>query len=257
MTSITRGNIQSVDRALKILKLFKHDDLLGISEISRKLDLPKGTVHGLVKTLERNGFLKKSEENQRYSCGVEAFKLGMSVAVRMDLRRIASQRARILCDEVQESVHLAVLLDGMCVNIEQFSPDKQFLLIPQVGSAVPAHCTATGKALLSQLQPEQLEAVIRRTGLPRYTQYTVTDERQLQRYLQEVRDRGYAVSNQEALLGLSCVGAPIRDYTGKVAAAISVAGSTESVMENGRHLFIVDAVRKAAADISSDLGYEG
>ncbi len=252
----SRSGIQSVDRALHILKLFKEYDELGISMISRLLGLPKGTVHGLVKTLERNGFLEKNDKTQRYRCGMEAFKLGMSFAARMDLRRISANRAQKLCEEIQETVHLAVLMDGMCLNVDQFSPARPFLLIPQVGSAVPAHCTATGKVLLSQLNEEQLHAVIERSGLIGYTKYTVANIDDLQLQIQEVRDKGYAISNQEALLGLTCIGAPIKDYTGSITAAISVAGSTETVMKEGRRRKIIDAVIRAADDISSDLGFE-
>lgn len=255
-SSVSPGAIQSVERALNILKLFKEYDELGITQLSQLMELPKGTVHGLVKTLEQNGFLEKTSETQRYRCGVEVFKLGMSIAVRMDVRRIASDRAQELCRLVQETVHLAVLMDGMCVNIDRFSPSKPFLLIPQVGSAVPAHCTATGKVLLSQLTDEQLQALVERNELSAYTEHTVTDLEALRRQLQQVRERGYAVSNQEALLGLTCIAAPIRDFTGSIAAAISVAGGTESVMEKERNRMIINAVTGTAAAISSDLGYE-
>lgn len=256
VSSEAGGSIRSAERALNILKLFKEEDEAGISEISRKLNLPKGTVYGLVKTLVQSGFLEKNEETRRYRCGVEIFRLGMRVAVSMDIRRISAECARKLCEEVREAVHLSVLMDGMCVNVDQFNPVKQFLLIPQVGSAVPAHCTATGKCLLSQLSDEQLQTVIKRVGLPRYTPHTITEETELRRQLQEIRDREFAVADQEALLGLSCVGAPIKDYSGKVVAAISVAGSTETVMKKERFREIVRAVKRAAGDIADKLGYE-
>lgn len=255
-SSISRGGIQSVERALDILTLFKENSELGITQISGILGLPKGTVHGLVKTLEERGFLEKDPENKRYRCGLEAFKLGISMAMRMDVRQIASERAQSLCNEIQETVHLAVLIDGMCVNIDRFSPLKPFMLIPQLGSAVPAHCTATGKVLLSQLNEEQLDAIIERSGLVRYTKYTITEIDILKEQLQEVRAKGYAISNQEALVGLSCMAAPIRDYTGAIAAAISIAGSTETIMEEKRFKTVVAATKAAADDISKKLGYE-
>lgn len=255
--SISKGSIQSVERALNILKLFKDNEELGITQIASLLNLPKGTVHGLVKTLEKNGFVGQNEENQKYHCGVESFKLGMNSAMRMDMRRLASQRAQKLTDKLEETVHLAVLMNGMCVIIERFSPSKPFLLIPQVGSAVPAHCTATGKVLLSQLNDDQLKAVVERCGLESYTKHTVTDLDKLILQLDEVRRRGYALSEQEALLGLTCIAAPIKDYTGSVTASLSVAGSSESFMEEGRTDEIIAAVIEAARDISSCLGYEG
>ncbi len=254
--SVSTGTIQSVERALNILKLFKDNEELGITQIASLLNLPKGTVHGLVKTLEKNGFVEQNEGNLKYHCGMESFKLGMISAMRMDLRRLASQRAQKLTDELEETVHLAVLMNGMCVIIDRFSPSKPFLLIPQVGSAVPAHCTATGKVLLSQMNDTQLKAVVERCKLDSYTKHTVTNLEELRQQLEEVRLKGYAISDQEALLGLTCIAAPVKDYTGSVTASLSVAGSSESFMEKGRKETVIAAVVEAAKDISSCLGYE-
>jgi IclR family transcriptional regulator, KDG regulon repressor len=180
----------------------------------------------------------------------------MISAMRMDLRRLASRRAQKLTDELEETVHLAILMNGMCVIIDRFSPSKPFLLIPQVGSAVPAHCTATGKVLLSQMNDTQLKAVVERCKLDSYTKHTVSNLEQLRQQLEEVRLKGYAISDQEALLGLTCIAAPIMDYTGSVTASLSVAGSSESFMEEGRTDNVIDAVVEAAKEISSCLGYE-
>lgn len=253
---VAGGGVQAVERALHILNLFKEYDELGITQMSEFLNLPKGTVHGLVKTLVQKGFLEQNELTQRYRCGVEVFKLGMNVARRLDIRRIAGERAGKLSDETQETVHLAVLMDGMCVNVARYTPARPFLLIPQVGTAVPAHCTATGKVLLSQLNDEQLQAVIDRNGLPGYTEYTVTDPAELRSRLDEVRARGYAVSDQEALLGLTCLAAPIKDHTGAIVAAISVAGGTAAITEKERLHWLIGAVITAGADISAGLGFE-
>lgn len=252
---VTGGGVQSVERALHILNLFKEHDELGITRIAEILNLPKGTVHGLVKTLVQNGFLEQNDQTQRYRCGVEVFKLGMSVARRIDIRHIAAERARKLCDATQETVHMAVLMDGMCVNVARYTPARPFLLIPQVGTAVPAHCTATGKVLLSQLNDEQLQAVIDHNGLQGYTRHTITDPAELRRHLEEVRRKGYAVSDQEALLGLTCLAAPVRDHTGTIVAAISVAGGADSIMEKEKLDWLLEAVITAAAEISSGLGY--
>jgi len=251
------GSVQSVARAMKILKLFKTHEELGITQIAQKLNLSKSTVYGLVQALKVEGFLEKNSNNKSYICGLEAFKLGMSFASRMDLRNISAERARTLSEEVGETVHLSVMLGGRCINVARFNPDRLFMLIPQLGTFIPAHCTAMGKVLLASLNREQLHSTIKEVGLDNYTPYTITSLQDLENQLEKVRQQGYAVSNQEALLGLSCVAAPIRDYTGQVAAAISVAGSTESLMQKDRKEKTIHEVVKAALDISNRLGYEG
>lgn len=250
-----KGLVRSVSRALTILMLFKDHDELGIANISKMLGIPKGTVHALVKTLAQHDFLEKNESTQKYRCGLEAFQLGMSFARRMDLRRIAAAELEKLCYRVDETVHMAVLVNGMCVNVDRFSPNKPFLLIPQTGSAIPAHCTATGKVLLSQLSEEQLNAVIEKCGLDKYTDYTVDNIDALKKHLKMVRENGYAISDQEAIIGLTCIAVPIRDHSGSIVAAISIAGDTQSLTSNNKRNDCILMISESAEKISSYLGY--
>lgn len=250
-----KGLVRSVSRAVKILMLFKEHDELGIANISQMLGIPKGTVHALVKTLAQHDFLEKNESTQKYRCGLEAFRLGMSFAMRMDLRRIAAAELESLCYRADETVHMAVLVNGMCVNVDRFSPNKPFLLIPQSGSAIPAHCTATGKVLLSQLSEDQLNAVIERCGLVKYTDYTVDNIDTLKKHIDQIRKDGYAISDQEAVIGLTCIAVPIRDHSGSIVAAISIAGDTQSITNNNKQHEYIEMISESAEKISSYLGY--
>lgn len=250
-----KGLIRSVSRAVTILMLFKDHDELGIANISKMLGIPKGTVHALVKTLAHHDFLEKNESTQKYRCGLEAFQLGMSFARRMDLRRIAAAELEKLCYKVDETVHMAVLVNGMCVNVDRFSPNKPFLLIPQTGSAIPAHCTATGKVLLSQLSEDQLNAVIEKCGLVKYTEYTIDNINTLKTHLKQVREDGYAISDQEAIIGLTCIAVPIRDNSGSIVAAISIASDTQSVANDNKKNDYIQMISETAVKISSYLGY--
>lgn len=254
--SLSKGGIQSIRRALAILALFKENKELGITQIANALSLAKGTVHGLVKTLESCGYLEQNPHNQKYSYGIEVFKIGLTFASRMDLREVATGHARKLCDDLDETVFIAVLLGGMCVIVDRYSPNRPFILVPQIGSSIPAHCTAIGKVLLAGITEIQLEKVIKTVGLASYTANTIVDLKKLKEVLEEVREKGYNVTHQEALLGLSCVAAPIRNHSGQVVAAISVSASTDSISSNKRLSKIIAKVISAAQDISTAMGFE-
>lgn len=255
-SSISKGSIQSVQRALRVLGLFKTAGEIGVTDMATAVGLPKGTVHGLVKTLEKEGFVEQNPRNQKYRLGAELFRLGLVAASRMDLRKVAAEKAQQLCEELDETVYVSVLLGGACVIASRCVPDRLFLLVPQIGTSVPAHCTAMGKVLLAALSDEQLEETVRNVGLEKFTQHTIDDLDALKKTLKDVLRDGYSVTHQEALLGLSCVAAPIRDYTGEVVASLGVASNTQSLKERKRLEEVVGAVIAAAQDASSAMGCE-
>lgn len=255
-SSISKGSIQSVERALRILGLFKASGEIGITEMASAVDLPKGTVHGLVKTLEKMGFVEQNPMTQKYRLGAELFQLGLVAASRMDLRKAAAEKARQLCDQLGETVYVSVLLGGACVIATRCIPDRPFLLVPEIGTSVPAHCTAMGKVLLAALSDEQLEETVRNVGLEKFTQYTIDDLDELKQTLEGVVKDGYSVTHQEALLGLSCVAAPIRDYTGEIVASLGMASSTQSLEKRARLKEVIEAVVIAARETSKAMGYE-
>lgn len=256
-SDVPGGSIQSVERALNILRLFKGSEELGITQISTALDLPKGTVHGLVKTLEKCGYLEQNLQTQKYSHGIEVFKMGYLYSSRSALRRLATEKARELSKEINELTYVAVLIGFTCVIFIRCDPPVPILLGYQNGSTIPVHCTALGKVLLSGLSEARLEELIRQTELKRFTEHTITDVRILKEKLEEIREKGYGINRQEAIPGLSCIAAPVRNYAGEVISSISTTCTAESLKDEARLSYLVSKVVKAAEDISVSLGYDG
>ena len=131
-----------------------------------------------------------------------------------------------LTDVTGETSHLAVLNDGQVLYVDKVESTRSLRMPSQVGKRLPVHCTGVGKALIAFLPEEVLKGVLARRGMPRMTAHTITDRDLFMRQLGDVRERGYAVDNEEIDEGLTCIAAVVRDHTSHVVAAISIAGPT-------------------------------
>ncbi len=249
------NQIRSVAKALMILDLLTENPHgLSLSAISRKLNMAKSTTHGILSTMRDFGYIEQSPFNGYYKLGMRLFEAGNVIANNMDVRRIAIPYIQKLVDEVHETVHLAVLDKGEVLYIDKQECIRSFRIISQVGSRLPAHCTGVGKALLAYLPAEEVKRIIATKGLQRYTKHTITDPVKLEAELESIRKQGYALDNQEIMESLQCVAAPIRNYDGKVCAAISVSGVSSRI--KGEMLqTIIGLVLDTAGAISSELGY--
>lgn len=249
------SRIRSVAKALMILDLLaaKQSDM-SLGEIARELDLPKSTLHGLLSTMRDFGYVEQSPFDGRYRLGVRLFEIGNIVANNWDVRRVAAPYIQKLVDELGETVHLVILDKGEVLYIDKRESHQSLRIVSQVGMRLPAHCTGVGKVLLAYLSPGEVKRIIATRGLPRYTRNTITDPHRLEAELEKIRAAGYAVDNEEIMDSLRCVAAPLRNYEGKVCAAISVAGPVAR-LEGERFQLAVELVTRTAAAISAGLGY--
>lgn len=246
--------IQSVDRALNILCQFDRQvQELGVTELSALLGLSKSTVHGLVKTLEMRGFLARNPENGKYRLGLKLFELGVAYAAAIELQQAARPAAQKLSAQYDEAVHIAIYAGGMAVFIMRIEPRLQVLAFPRVGASLPAHATALGKVLLAHLPAEESQEYLEE-NLYALTRYTITSPELMLKEMAAICDRGYGVDQEEAMGGISCVAAPIKDHTAEVIAAISLSGPVEKILGE-KHTEIIRDVIIAARQISLTLGF--
>lgn len=250
------SSVQSVERSIAILKSFSLEKPeRAVGELGRELGLHKSTVSRLMMTLERGGLLQRDPATKRYRLGIGLISLAGQVVSYMDVREVARSVLRPLAEDCGESVNLVVLDRGQVVNLEQFVPPaRQVKNIGRVGRRMCPHCTAAGKVLLAALPPERWKRVLP-ARLERFTPRTVTDLVQLEEELAQVRERGYAIAQEELEDGLNAVAAPVRDHTGSVVAAASVAGPAYRVTPE-LFLYLVERLREATDTISRHLGYE-
>lgn len=248
--------IQSVARAMDILEHFNRKKDMGISEISECMGLSKSTVYGLVNTLVSYGYLEQNCETKKYKLGMKLFEMGCTVEKRMDLRN----EARPFCEKISkrygQTVHLATHYEGEVVYIDKFDMPDFLITYSQVGKRAPMSCTGVGKAMLAYLPWEYAQKYILSKEFSIKTPKSIKDEAMLAQNLETVRQRGYAMDDEEIEIGLKCVAAPIFNYKKQPVAAISLSGManrmTDDVLVDMAHDVI-----ECAADISYQLGYRG
>jgi DNA-binding IclR family transcriptional regulator len=252
-TGRRRSRIQSVDRAAEILKaLASGPRRLGVSQLADQLDLTRPTVHGLLQTLQTHGFVEQDAESGKYQLGAGLLHLGNSYLDLNELRSRSLVHAERLAERTVAAVRVGVLHGGSVVVVHHvFRPDTGFGVL-EVGSQLPAHASALGKAMLAYAPAEVIDDLTAE-ALPRLTRSTLTAAA-LRAQLAEVRERGVARERDEAVLGESCLAAPISDHTGRAVGAIGVVGETAELLPRMPPKALVTAVTEAARAISRELG---
>ena len=249
-----RMRLSSVANSIRLTKAFsEHENEMGISALASRLGLAKSTVHRLATTLVEYDILEQNRETGKYRLGLALFELGTLVRRNMDAASQAQGEIHALAEASGETVQLAIL-DHLSVLYIRIRESRQAVRMSSgLGSRAPAHCTSVGKALLA-FQPAEVVKQTIDNGLQRYTDKTITDPALLMEELASIRQRGYAIDDEEIEVGLRCIAAPIRDHSGRVTASISVAAPVQRMSKKTVQTTIPSVV--AAADaISRRLGY--
>ncbi|WP_054032762.1 IclR family transcriptional regulator [Desulfatitalea tepidiphila] len=248
-------SIQSVDRALQILALFSHRcPVLGVTEISRALDLSKGTVHGLIRTLLQQGFLQQDLPGRKYRLGLKIYELGIILAGTLEINQKSAGLINQLAKSTQRVVRVAIWDGDSMVITSDAHPRPRAVLPHQFGPRVHAYCSAIGKAVLAHLGEDQVKQYLQRTELIAFTDMTITDPENLLADLEATRRRGYAIDRQEAVQGLVCIGAPVFQRDGQVAGSISLSGAAQR-MDEGKIEELAEELVKTTAEVSRYMGY--
>ena len=248
------GGIQSVERAVAVLKLFgEAEPELGVSELARRLKLHKSTVSRLLSTLEAGGFVQQDPRNGRYRLGLQLAALAGLALTQYELRDVARPLLTDLAEHALETTTLSVLDGDAVVNIDQVLAPHPVKHLGWIGRRMPLHCTAAGKPILAYLPPRALDRLLA-GPLTRYTQHTITNPDLMRRELERIRAQGFALAIEEYELELSAAGAPVRDHRGDVVASITLSGPTFRLP--APRLLELGAVVSATADrISARLGH--
>ncbi|MEU5683158.1 IclR family transcriptional regulator [Streptomyces venezuelae] len=247
-------NIQSLERAAAMLRLLAGGERrLGLSEIASALDLAKGTAHGILRTLQAEGFVEQDSASGRYQLGAELLRLGNSYLDVHELRARALVWTDDLARSSGESVHLGVLhQQGVLIVHHVFRPDDSRQVL-EVGAMQPLHSTALGKVLSAYDPVAHNEAV--EVERKTFTVHTVADAEGFEGVLDLTRARGYASDVEETWEGIASVAAPIHDRRRMPVGAVGVTGAVERVCKDGElRPELIAAVRDCARAVSRDLG---
>jgi DNA-binding IclR family transcriptional regulator len=247
------GHIQSIERAAAILRLLSGRRRLGVAELGGELGLPKGTVHGILRTLQAVGFVEQDADSGKYQLGAALLHMGSSYLDGNELRARALNWSDSLAARSMESVRIGTLHDRQVLVVHHvFRPDNSRQAL-EVGALLPAHGTALGKVLLAHHGYVAQELIA--NGLAGFTAATITDPDRLQEELAAVRERGWASESGELVEDRASIAAPIQDRRGLAVGAIGISGPAERLCSNGEpHAELVSYVREAARAVSRDLG---
>ena len=245
--------IQVIDRAFDILELLADErDGLGVTDIAARTGLNKSTAHRILSALGARGYVERSGRGI-YRNGLKLVDLASVHLNRVELKTEARPYLRELTARMNLTTHLAILDGTDAVYIDKVAVESSLRLYSQIGRRIPVHCSALGKSLLSGLSERELAALVSGYRFEVFTPTTPADAGVLLRQVAAVRERGYAVDDAEHEPGVRCIAAPIRDYRGKVVAAVSLTGPAEVVCP-ARETEIADWVVRTARDISRRMG---
>jgi IclR family acetate operon transcriptional repressor len=243
-----------VDRALSLIETLAEDDEgYRLSDLAIRTGLSTSTVHRLLATLEKRRFVQFDRYESKWHVGAQSFSVGATFARRRNFTAQAMPYLRKLRDQTRETANLAVVDDESIIVLTRIESREIMRSLTKVGGRVAMVASGVGKAVLATYSDDDVNAIIRRQGMPRLTEKSIVRPSELFRELQVIRRQGYAVDDEEARMGLRCVAAVVYSNCSEPLAAISVSGMT-SRMTDDRLPTIGRTVREVAAELTLALG---
>lgn len=219
---------QSAQRALHVIEVLSILGPSRLGDLAREAGLHKSTAHHFLRVLQNCGYVVQSPTTQAYRLTLKLFEVGYRVVASTGLRERSLPFMESLMHETGETVWLVMLDQGEAVRVEKIESHAVMRLSEAMGTRVPLHATAAGKAILAGNWPARWRQLLRPHmlpdgSLPTLTEHTITNIDALQEQCESIRERGYAVDDEESSAGIRAVAAPIADFAGDVSAAVSVA----------------------------------
>ncbi len=237
--------LPAVDRAMSLFELLADSQTgLTLSQLSRKLDIPKSTAHYLLHTLHTRGYVQREADGHRYSLGLRLADVAHADTAEASLRALALPYLQNLVARLGLTATVAVRHSAESVIVARVEARQDAGGGAWVGRHMDLHCTAQGKALLTDLSDEELSKIFAGRELARFTPKTISSISALKAHLVDVRTKGFAVNDEEMVLGVRAVAAPVVDSFGTVIACSSVRGSTQQIPTHfirqlGREMILV------------------
>ncbi len=232
ITNELKYPVKSLEKGLSILELMIAEGReFGLTEIVKNLGMQKGTAHRILSTLKSHRFIQQDPGTKKYGLGSLAFEMGSALTEGNFLRKAMRPALRELSEQCKEAISASILEYDEIKYIARFESRELLRVSIREGTRFPAHCTATGKILLSALPEEYLEKLYNtKRALARLTENSIPSFEKLTEELRRVRENDVAYDFEEALVGVNCVARPVRRKGGQVVAAISISGPVSRMM---------------------------
>ena len=245
--------ISAANRALAVLEQLSRHRAIGLEDLSREIKMAKPTVYRFLLTLQELGYARRVD-GDRWAMTLKLFNVGSRALDHLDLHSVARPVAEELAEDLGETVHMGVLEGDSAVYVLKIESKYTIRMFSRVGRRIPLYCTAIGKVLLAWAGPEERRAALEGARLTAFTPCTITTRQALEAELGRIKERGFARDAEEHESGIRCLGAPIFDRDGAVAAALSVSWPLFRY-DAGKEGERASAVMSAAARVSALLGY--
>jgi IclR family acetate operon transcriptional repressor len=248
------GKNQSLIRALTLLeRLSEAPGGVNLTDLSQQLGMPPATVHRLLSTFEELDFVEQDADLGLWFVGLKTFTVGNAFLNRRDFVASARPHMHRLVEQCGETINLGVIDQGEVVFISQVESQEVMRMIVRLGSRSPIHASGVGKALLANMSEQRVASILQLRGLARFTDHTIDNPVALREELEQVRQQGYALDDEEHAVGLRCVAAAIFDENGQALAAISLSGPKARIVDS-RLSELGNAIRQTAVEITQVLG---
>ncbi len=246
--------IQSLDKGLFVLELVEQaGHPVGLNELKLKLGWDKATVHRILATLERRGYLLRHPATKLYSLGLKVYALYDSLTRNFDIHDATHSYLVQVAEETGESTHLAVAVGKEIVFIDRVQSTEVLSVNTQIGAREPLFCTAIGRAILAYVPPDEIENYVQ-IPFVRYTSRTIGSVAALRSELVKVGQKGFAVDNEEYIEGIRCVAVPVFNHEHAPIAAMGISGPANRITSSrADHLGVI--LKKAAQQVSAQAGW--
>ncbi|MDD3656753.1 MAG: IclR family transcriptional regulator [Atribacterota bacterium] len=248
--------IKVLNKAFTVLDiLLKNNAPMSMTEISEQLHFYPSTIHRILDTLKYGGYVEQDPSTQKYQLGLKLLELGMAKLQQIDLIRESTPYLKELAKRCDETVHLGILEDTNVLYLVKEESTQTIRMISYVGKRAPLHCTALGKILLAFLPSDKREHILDKIELSKLTENTITDKCKLIEELNKIEQEGFALDREENEKYVRCIAAPIRNYQGRVIAAVSISGPSYRI-NKGKQSKLIDELIYSCNKISARLGFQ-
>lgn len=249
--------IKVLDKSLSVLDiLFQNNAPMSITGISKKLGIYPSTIHRILDTLKYRGYVEQNSDDQKYLLGLKLVELGMTRYHQISLAKEVSPFLKELVDECHETVHLGILYHENVLYIAKEDSPQTIRMVSRVGRRASLYSTGLGKILLAYLSEKERKKIIAHIKIRRFTENTITNKIELEKELEQVRKQDLALDREENEKEVYCIAVPIKNYRGKVIAALSISSPTYRINAQ-RKKFLKKSIHCMGRKISKRLGYNG
>lgn len=249
-----KNPIQVSERIFNTIECLAQNGTMGLQELSSELALNKSTVHRILNSLIYMDYVRQDAETSKYSLSFKICGLSNQILAKNSMIDIARPYIKELSSDSGETVHLVQIDDVNATYIDKVEASQNSVrMISMVGKSIPLYCSGVGKAMLADMPDSKIDSIWKRSSIHRLTEYTVTKYTDFMSLINDVRENGYAMDNEENELGVRCIAVSLKGYNGKSTYAISISAPKDR-MSDERVMELKEMILRVKQQIEDEVG---